>query len=126
MKTRKRKDFEIIFYEQLLKKSPNFVQALSCLGDAYTRSGFYDEGLRVDRRLSELKPEDPVVHYNLACSLSLTGKFESAFKELKKAVLLGYDDFCHILKDADLENVRKDVGFERFFEKIQKLKMGHS
>jgi tetratricopeptide (TPR) repeat protein len=119
---RKKKDFEIKFYEGLVKERPNFFEALSLLGDAYTRKGFYKEGLEVDKRLVELKPEDPIVHYNLACSLSLVKDVEGAFKELKKAVLLGYDDFSYILKDPDLENVRKHPQFEEFFSKLKKLK----
>lgn len=122
MKRRKRKDFEIQFYEKLIEGSPNFVHALMCLGDAYTRGGFYKEGLAVDKRLAHLKPEDPIVYYNLACSLSLIEDAEAAFQALKRAVLLGYDDFDYILSDPDLEQVRGDARFHTFFKKITKLK----
>lgn len=118
----KKKDFEIKFYESLLEKRPNFVEALISLGDAYTRKGFYHEGLEVDRRLAQLKPDDPIVHYNLACSLSLVGEFEQAFKELKRAVLFGYEDFSYMLKDPDLENARKHPQFNDFFEKVKRIK----
>jgi tetratricopeptide (TPR) repeat protein len=118
----KRKDFEIIFYENLIKLRPNFIQALSCLGDAYTRKGFYQEGLEVDRKLVKLRPEDPVVHYNLACSLSLLGDVEQSFQELKKAVLLGYDDFSYILEDPDLADLRKHPAFKEFYQKLTRIK----
>jgi tetratricopeptide (TPR) repeat protein len=122
MAKKKKKDFEIKFYEGLLSKSPNFFNALATLGDVYTRKGFYEEGLEVDRKLVNLKPEDPVVHYNFACSLSLIGEIEEAFKELKKAVLFGYDDIAYILKDPDLGNLRKHSRFNDFFVKIKKIK----
>ncbi len=122
MSKRRKKDFEIKFYERLLSKNPNFFHALATLGDAYTRKGFYQEGLEVDRKLVSLKPEDPIVHYNFACSLSLLGEIEEAFKELKKAVLLGYDDFSYIVKDPDLENSRKHARFNDFFDKLKSLK----
>ncbi len=118
---KKRKDFEILFYEKLLEKRPNFIQALSCLGEAYTRKGFYEEGLKIDRKLAQLKPKEPIVHYNLACSLSLLGKAEEALEELKKAVFLGYDDFFYLLEDPDLENVRKLPTFLEFFRKITRM-----
>jgi len=121
-KRSRRKDFEITFYEKLLQHRPNFVQALSCLGDAYTRKGFYKEGLEIDRKLAKLKPEDPVVHYNLACSLSLLGRLDEALEELKKAVLLGYDDFTYILKDPDLEPLRSYLPFKNFFQKLKRIK----
>jgi len=122
IKKTKRKDFEIKFYEDLLQKTPNSVQTLSCLGDAYTRKGFYYEGLEVDKKLAVLKPQDPTVHYNLACSLSLIGEHVTAYNELRRAVLLGYDDFHYILKDPDLKELRKDERFDSFFSKIKRLK----
>lgn len=118
---RKKKDLEIDFYENILKERPDFIGALTSLGDAYTRKGFYREGLVVDRRLVILKPEDPVVHYNLACSLSLTGEPQEALKELKKAVMLGYDDFAYICEDADLENVRSLSEFKIFYQKLKNI-----
>ncbi|MDD4183326.1 MAG: hypothetical protein PHT53_05860 [Candidatus Omnitrophica bacterium] len=123
MTKRKKKDFEIKFYEGLLSKNPNFFHALVTLGDAYTRKGFYEEGLEVDRKLVSLKPEDPTARYNFACSLSLMGEVEEAFKELKRAILLGYDDFSYILKDPDLENLRKHQKFSVFLSKLKKLKL---
>ncbi|MFA5271165.1 MAG: hypothetical protein WC412_02340 [Candidatus Omnitrophota bacterium] len=126
MNKRPKKDFEIKFYEGLLLKTPNFFHALASLGDAYTRKGFYQEGLEVDRKLVNMKPEDPIVHYNFACSLSLSGDIDEAFKELKRAVLLGYDDFSYIVKDPDLENLRKHDRFNDFFSKIKSLRKSGS
>lgn len=117
---KKRKTFEIKFYEGLLQKLPNFIEVLVSLGDAYTSRGFYHEGLEIDKRLVKLKPEDPVIHYNLACSFSLTGDYEQALSELKKAVLLGYNDFPHMIKDPDLENLRKEPIFENFLQEVRK------
>jgi tetratricopeptide (TPR) repeat protein len=118
----KKKDLEITFYENILKERPDFIQALVSLGNAYTRKGFYKEGLEVDRKLAKLRPEDPIIHYNLACSLSLLGEIDEAFKELKRAVLLGYDEFSYILEDPDLENLRNFSQFKDFFAKIKSIK----
>lgn len=101
-------DFEISFFESLVKENPNFVDALIPLGDAYTKRGLYEKGLEVDLRLSELLPLDPTVHYNLACSYSLLRKIDLAFHTLEKAIKLGYKDFRWMEKDPDLENIRKD------------------
>jgi len=119
-----RKSFEVKFYEGLLKKRPNFISALISLADIYTRQGFYSEGLNIDRKLCVLCPDDPIVHYNFACSLSLTGKTKEALDALKKATLLGYDDFSYILRDRDLENLRNSDEFKIFFSKLKKLKNG--
>ncbi|MBN2120577.1 MAG: tetratricopeptide repeat protein [Candidatus Omnitrophica bacterium] len=117
-KKNRKKSFEIKFYERLVNNEPNFAEALSCLGEAYTRGGLFNEGLEVDLRLAKLKPDDPVVYYNLACSYSLLGRIDEAFSALKKSILLGYEDFSYILKDKDLENIRRDKRFLRLMNKI--------
>jgi tetratricopeptide (TPR) repeat protein len=121
-KKSRRKSFEIKFYENILKDRPDCVFVLVPLGDAYTRKGFYKEGLDVDKKLVELKPDDPIAHYNLACSLSLLGKEKQALVALKKAVLFGYDDFSYMNKDLDLERVRQLPEYEKFSLKLKRLK----
>ncbi len=116
----KKKDFEIRFYEELVKDNPGFIQAWMCLGDAYTKKGFFEEGLKVDLHLSKVKPKDPIVYYNLACSYSLLGNIPQALRALKKAIVLGYNDFSYLKKDKDLENLRKDRRFWEFMDKINK------
>jgi lipopolysaccharide biosynthesis regulator YciM len=53
--------FEIVFYENILKHSPGFIEALIALAELYTKEGMHDKGLELDRRLAELRPEDPVI-----------------------------------------------------------------
>ncbi len=113
-------NFEISFYEKLLKKSPNFTNALIALGDAYTRSGRYREGLNIDQKLVELKPDDPIAHYNLACSYSLLKMADLSLSALKKAIRLGYRDFGFIEKDPDLKFIRKDPRYKELLSKYAK------
>jgi len=115
------KDFEIKFYEDLLKNNPNFFGALVALGDAYTKKGLYKKGLEIDKRLVLLRPEDPIVRYNLACSFCLIGSLKESFKSLKLAVLLGYNDFSYILKDRDLKKIRDTAEFQDFFSKLERF-----
>ena len=71
-------DFEIAFYENILKDTPNFIEALSAIGDLYTRAGLWQKGLEVDIKLSHLRPEDAIVFYNLACSYALLNQTRAA------------------------------------------------
>jgi predicted Zn-dependent protease len=87
------------------------------LGEIYTKKGRYAEGLRVDKRLSKLRPQNPIVHYNLACSLSLLEDITSSFKALKRALELGYEDISFLNNDPDLLNLRRDKRFEEFIKK---------
>jgi len=104
-------DIEIDFLEGVIERDRNYVEALQLLGDNYTRRGRYREGLSVDRRLARLCPGDPLVHYNLACSYSLTRQFRRAFRSLRKALAHGYRDFDWLRRDPDLELLRQHVLF---------------
>ena len=105
-------DFEIRFYEGVLKAKPDHVDTLMILADAYTRKGFYDKGLELDQRLSLLCKDDPVIFYNLACSFALTGKKSEALDTLEEAMRLGYRDMALLLKDPDLKSLHDDIRFE--------------
>jgi tetratricopeptide (TPR) repeat protein len=115
-------NFEIAFYNGLIEKHANFVEALVVLGDLYTKIGKFKEGLAVDEKLVQLRPDDPVVLYNLACSYSLLGEIDKAFRAFKKAVNRGYMDFFHLEQDADLKNLRQDKRFQQYLQRIKNKK----
>lgn len=115
-------EFEIAFYENVLKGAPNFIQALIAVGDLYTRAGYWQKGLKTDLKLLHLRPKDPVVLYNLACSYALLNQPRPAFNALSKAIELGYDDFAYLKGDADLENLLKDEHVRDFINKLEKKK----
>ena len=112
-------DFEIQFIEAVLQKNPNFVEALTALGDLYTKRGLYEKGLQIDERLSRLKPNDPIILYNLACSYSLVNDVDRSLETIKRAIGYGYDDIEHLERDSDLENLRGDNRFKEFLSKIR-------
>src|SRR5436305_7686085 len=90
-------DIEIGFLEGLVRRDPGYVDALQILGDDYTKRGKFTLGLKIDQRLSALKPDDALIHYNLACSFSLTGQQDEATTALERALDLGYRDFKWLL-----------------------------
>ena len=92
----------------MIKDKPDLVTALIVLGDAYTQKGLYEKGLEVDLRLTKLKPKDATVHYNLACDYSLLRRADECLATLEKALKLGYRAFSHMMKDPDLDHIRKD------------------
>ena len=115
-------DAKIEFMEGLVRRDPEYVDALQLLGDHYTARGRFVEGLQVDERLARLEPGNPVVFYNLACSYSLTAQFERAALALEKALDLGYKDFAWLAKDPDLKKLRAHPLFDDLREKIRELK----
>jgi len=111
MKPEKLSDFEIKFFEGLIKKDPNYIDALRPLAEGYTQRKEYKKGLLIDQQLAKLCPEDPVVYYNLACSFALVVQKRKALETLQKAVDLGYRDFDYIKSDSDLASLHDDPSF---------------
>ncbi len=115
-------DTRIEFMEGIVRRDPNYVDALQLLGDHYTQRGRFSEGLDVDERLARLEPESPLVFYNLACSYSLTGQFDRAAFALEKALILGYRDFAWLARDPDLKKFRQQPAYAEIKEKMRRLK----
>jgi tetratricopeptide (TPR) repeat protein len=114
-------DLEIVFLEGIVRRDPAYVEALQILGDDYTRRGRYVEGLNIDQRLTRLRPEDAVVHYNLACSYSLTDQIDLAFQALHAAIGFGYRDLTAMDRDPDLDNVRQHADYKKIRAKMRGL-----
>ena len=115
-------DIKIGFIEGLVRRDPNYVEALQILGDHYTQRGRISEGLKVDERLARLEPSNPMVFYNLACSYSLSDEMDHAVDALEKALQLGYRDFDWLARDPDLKKLRSHVAFDDLKNKIRQLK----
>ncbi|MHB8522986.1 MAG: TPR end-of-group domain-containing protein [Limisphaerales bacterium] len=116
-------DIEIDFIQGVVKRDPQYVEALQILGDDYTRRGKFIEGLTVDERLVRLRPDDALVRYNLACSYSLTQQYDAAVMALERALALGYRDFKWISRDPDLDNLRKHPIYQKVRAKLRSLQI---
>jgi len=118
-KTKKDTAFDIQFFESVLRRYGRDVRALTQLGHLYTAEGRIDDGLAVDRRLARLCPDDPLVHYNLACSLSLKRLKPQAMRSLRKAVELGYDDPDFLYQDSDLACLHSLKSFRTLLDQLK-------
>src|SRR3989440_3483189 len=116
-------DIEIGFMEGVVQRDPKFLEALQILGDDYTRRGKFQEGLRIDEQLVQLRPQDPAMLYNLACSYALTKRFEQAVTILDQAIEQGYRDFKWLIKDPDLHNLRQHPLFRKIQVKIRAVQI---
>jgi tetratricopeptide (TPR) repeat protein len=116
-------DTRIEFMEGLVRRDPDYVDALQLLGDHYTQRGRFTEGLKVDERLARLEPQSPLVFYNLACSYSLTEQFDRAALALEKSLQLGYRDFNWLAKDPDLKKLRQQPIYRDIRDKIRRIKI---
>jgi tetratricopeptide (TPR) repeat protein len=111
-------DFEIKFFESVLRRDRNYAAVVELLGSLYTRQGRIVDGLKMDRKLVKLQPANATAHYNLACSLALVKRNTAALDELRRAVELGYRDFDWMQQDPDLEALKKHPGFRSLLTQL--------
>ena len=111
-------EFEIRFFESVLRRTPGNVRLIELLGGLYTQQGRIADGLRMDRKLVRLQPQDPTAHYNLACSLALSKRRTDALRALRRAVQLGYRDFDWMQQDPDLDDLKGHADFQALVETL--------
>jgi hypothetical protein len=112
-------EFEILFFESILRRDAGYVQVVEILGGLYTRQGRIADGLRMDRKLVRLQPGNATAHYNLACSLALSKRKTDALRALGEAVKLGYNDFDWMQQDPDLEPLKEHPLFLQLLETLK-------
>ena len=111
--------FEIGFFESVLRRNPRYTDVIEILGGLYTKEGRVADGLRMDRRLVRLQPENSTAHYNLACSLALSKRPGDALRSLRDALELGYRDFSWMARDPDLAELQEHPEFVRMLHEFK-------
>ncbi|HYD84655.1 MAG TPA: hypothetical protein VEA63_11395 [Opitutus sp.] len=112
-------EFEIKFFESVLKRDARYTEVIEILGGLYTKQGRIADGLRMDRKLVRLLPANPTAHYNLACSLALVKRKSDALRSLRQAVELGYRDFDWMQQDPDLEGLKNHPEFRALLDQLK-------
>ena len=114
-------EFETRFFEDVHRRDPQFTDVIEILGGLYTRQGRIADGLRMDRKLVRLEPDNSTAHYNLACSLALSRRRADALVALARAIELGYRDYAWMQKDPDLEGLRGHPIFQELLTRVESL-----
>src|SRR5689334_9562222 len=112
-------DFELDFFGGVLSRCPDYVDVLRIMGNLLTLKGRFADGLQIDKRLVQLRPNDALAHYNLACSFALLKRPEQSLKTLRRAVELGYRDFRYMKEDHDLDSIRHDPRFRQLLREYE-------
>ena len=120
LRRRSQIDFEIDFFDRILDRDPNYLEVLENLGDLFSRKHWHRRALQMDQRLSHLKPHDPDVAYNLACSYSVLHQPSEAFDALERAIINGFRDMDCLRRDPDLAHIRSHPHFPDMLIQLQK------
>lgn len=87
--------------------------------DSCYKAKAYKEATDYFRQAFRIRPESQKNYYNAACVASLANDKDTAILWLEKAIAFGFDNYNHISKDSDLDNLRSDT---RFLKMVAKLK----
>jgi len=117
IRSRSQLEFELDLYDRILKRRPHYVAVLKAQASNLAAAGRHAESLELDRRLAQLRPDDPIVHYNLGCSYAQLGQISKALAAIERCLELGYRDFEHMLSDEDLEELHSDARFIHLIHK---------
>ena len=104
-------------YEMALRHDADIIEVYVNQSTTQLRLGQFPEALKTLNQLAEKNPDNPMLHYNLACYHSLTQQPEIALEALEKALSLGFKGKDEIFKDPDLENVRQYSGFRNWTQR---------
>jgi len=95
-------------------------KAMECLG-SFDRE-VIQKGKDYLIAMVQMKPDNYIALYNLACAESLLNNVPEAIKTLEMAISNGYHDLQHMLEDTDLENIRNSEGFVKLIGLISDVK----
>lgn len=113
-------EFEIRFFESVLRRDPSYADVVEILGGLYTKHGRIADGLRMDRKLVRLLPQNATAFYNLGCSLALVKRKTEALRALEKAIGLGYADHDWMDQDPDLAGLKKLPAFKALLAQLKR------
>ncbi len=110
----------IAHFNLALQADPHLSKTHMNIAIAYYHTGNLERALHHFRETLRQDPNyGPVVHYNMACILSLQEKVAASLDELAKAIDRGYANWEQILSDPDLENARRSPRFATLLQAAQ-------
>ena len=105
-------------YVETARDSNNYqnLQYFKRRGIAAYRLHDFEEAIINFNRALDFQPDDPALHFNLACCHSNLEESEDAFFHLEKAIEFGFDDLDKIHEHKALAYVRSLEDFDFFVE----------
>lgn len=88
--------------------------------DAAYQAKNWRTAIEAGRKLANLRPDDPVSAYNLACVYALAGNKPEAMEWLSAADERGFADADLMQSDADLASLRELASFREVVERVGK------
>ena len=109
----------LVLAEKRLEVHPDDVQVLLDGANALAAIGERQRSLEWAARVRDLKPDDALVLYNMACFYSLAGETDAAIDALEGSYEAGLADPEWMEQDSDLDNLREEPRYQALVERME-------
>lgn len=107
--------------QQQLDWVPEDARARSLLAGNYAKGGRNEDSIRELEKAISLRPEDPSILYNAACTYALLEKKDQALQCLEQAIAVGFRNVGWAERDLDLACVHDDPRFHALMAELRKF-----
>ncbi len=101
--------------ENQIARVPEDARARSLVANFYAQIDRGDDAAREMQFAVALRPTDPTMHYNTACTYCALGRKTEALASLRKAWEFGYRDSVWVRRDPDLELLHDEPEFDKLY-----------
>ena len=98
-----------------MKKVPEDARARVLLAGCYAIQGRSEEATREANMAMVLRPDDPMIMYNVACTFCGMNNVRDALSAIKKAWDCGFRDATWTRQDPDLALLHGEPEFEQLY-----------
>lgn len=115
---RARREMGIRLAEAQLELNPDDARAVYMAANGLVALGLHDRGREWAERAVRMKPDDPMLLYNVGCIYALLNHTEEAIDCLERAVRNGLSQRGWIAHDSNLDSLRSDPRFQALLDQL--------
>jgi tetratricopeptide (TPR) repeat protein len=106
-------------FMKALSINPDLTHSHNNLGIMLAQQGQFDAALKHFLTVIELEPDyNNSIYYNISCIYAKIHQIEKSTSYLDKAIKRGYNNWCVIKNDKDLENIRETSYYKQLINRI--------
>ena len=102
----------LVYFDRAVQLAPGNIRVWLAMGWCHKRTGRIDLAIEDLEQARGAEPSEPLVHYNLACYLSLAGEKHRAISHLSEAISINPEFRALVDEEPDFDSLRSDPQFQ--------------